>query len=129
MSTNIEVGQVVKGKITGIQPYGAFVSLGENVQGLIHISEITHGYVKDISTIVEVGQEVEVKVLFVEEDGNKVGLSLRALVEEPKEQEPKPTKKRTVEKKVSNLLKQEDALGFNTLKDKLKEWIQQSEIK
>lgn len=129
MSTNIEVGQVVKGKITGIQPYGAFVSLGDNVQGLIHISEITHGYVKDISTIVEVGQEVEVKVLFVEEDGNKVGLSLRALMEEPKEQETKPSKKRAVEKKTSNILKQDDSLGFNTLKDKLKEWIQQSEIK
>jgi len=127
MSANIEVGQVLKGKITGVQPYGAFVSLGDNLQGLIHISEITHGYVKDISTVVEVGQEVEVKVLFVQDGGKKIGLSLRALQEEPVETEAKQPKKKT--KKQPTTVHSEEAPGFNSLKDKLQEWIQQSEIK
>ena len=43
MSENIEVGSVLTGKVTGIQTYGAFVALDENNQGLVHISEITHG--------------------------------------------------------------------------------------
>ena len=49
MSENIDTGSIVTGKVTGIQPYGAFVALDENTQGLVHISEITHGYVKDIN--------------------------------------------------------------------------------
>ena len=48
-------GQIVEGKITGIQPYGAFVALEHHVSGLIHISEISDGFVKDISKFVTVG--------------------------------------------------------------------------
>lgn len=47
MST-FKVGDVVSGKIAGIQSYGAFVALDNSTQGLVHISEITHGFVKDI---------------------------------------------------------------------------------
>ena len=50
-----QIGQTVEGKITGIQPYGAFVSLDRNTSGLIHISEISDGYVRDISRFVNVG--------------------------------------------------------------------------
>ena len=44
-----ELGDVLTGKVTGIQPYGAFVALDDNTQGLVHISEITYGFVKDVS--------------------------------------------------------------------------------
>jgi len=56
-------GQIVEGKITGIQPYGAFVALEHHVSGLIHISEISDGYVKDISKFVSVGDVVKLKVV------------------------------------------------------------------
>ncbi|MER2113072.1 MAG: S1 RNA-binding domain-containing protein, partial [Solibacillus isronensis] len=49
MAKKIEVGDVLTGKVTGIQPYGAFVALDEYTQGLVHISEITYGFVKDVS--------------------------------------------------------------------------------
>src|SRR5690606_10282341 len=83
MTEKIEVGSVIKGKITGIQPYGAFVALDENTQGLVHISEVTHGFVKDINEHVKVGDEVEVKVLSINEEAGKIGLSIRATQEAP----------------------------------------------
>ena len=55
-----QTGQIVEGKITGIQPYGAFVALDRNTSGLIHISEISDGYVRDISRFVKVGDIVKV---------------------------------------------------------------------
>ena len=83
MRENIEVGSVLTGKVTGIQAYGAFVALDENNQGLVHISEITHGFVKDINDHLKVGDEVQVKVLSVDEKAGKIGLSIRATEEAP----------------------------------------------
>lgn len=81
---SVEVGQVVKGKVTGIQSFGAFVALdGENTQGLVHISEISNTYVKDINDFLKVGQEVEVKVIKVDEASHKISLSIRALLPNP----------------------------------------------
>ncbi len=68
MAEKLEVGQILKGKVTGIQPYGAFVALNEEVQGLVHISEVTHGFVKDINDHLTVGDEVSVKVLSIDEE-------------------------------------------------------------
>lgn len=89
MSEKIEVGSVITGKVTGIQPYGAFVALDENTQGLVHISEVTHGFVKDINEHLSVGDEVQVKVLSIDENAGKIGLSIRATQEAPA-----PTEKR-----------------------------------
>ncbi|MGQ0514436.1 S1 RNA-binding domain-containing protein, partial [Bacillus sp. D-CC] len=63
MSEQYTTGVVVTGKVTGIQDYGAFVALDAETQGLVHISEITNGYVKDIHDFLKVGDTVEVKVL------------------------------------------------------------------
>ncbi|RKQ29579.1 S1 domain-containing post-transcriptional regulator GSP13 [Oceanobacillus halophilus] len=121
MTNKFEAGQVLDGKVTGIQPYGAFVALDDETQGLVHISEITHGFVKDINDHLTVGDEVKVKVLNVDEEKSKVSLSIRATEEAPK----KPARV----KKVQAAPKQQDTetAGFNTLKDKLQEWIEQSE--
>ena len=43
------IGMVLTGRVTGIQPYGAFVLLDDNTQGLIHISELKHGFISDVS--------------------------------------------------------------------------------
>ncbi|MFP3721056.1 S1 domain-containing post-transcriptional regulator GSP13, partial [Niallia circulans] len=93
MSDKIEVGSVITGKVTGIQPYGAFVSLDENTQGLVHISEVTHGYVKDINEFLKVGDEVNVKVLSIDENAGKIGLSIRATEEAPAQPEAAKAKK------------------------------------
>src|SRR5690625_7601066 len=86
MTSKIEVGQVIEGKVTGIQPYGAFVALNSEIQGLVHIYEVTHGFVKDINEYLTYGQEVKVKVLNVDEKNNKVSLSIRSTEEAPKTQ-------------------------------------------
>ena len=59
----IRVGDIVKGMITGIQPYGAFVSLDNGYKGLIHISEISERYVRDVHSFVHMNERVSVKVL------------------------------------------------------------------
>ncbi|MED3563234.1 S1 domain-containing post-transcriptional regulator GSP13 [Bacillus xiapuensis] len=126
MSEIIETGSIITGKVTGIQPYGAFVALGENTQGLVHISEITHGYVKDINDHLKVGDEVKVKVLSVDEGAGKIGLSIRATEEAPV-QAAKPVKKPRKRQAAAIVPETEGAQGFNTLKDKLQEWIDQSQ--
>ena len=126
MSENkIEVGSVLTGKVTGIQPYGAFVALDENTQGLVHISEITHGYVKDINEFVKAGDEVKVKILSVDEGAGKIGLSMRATEEAP--EQPIKAKKPRKRPAAAVITQESDsAKGFNTLKDKLQDWIDQS---
>ncbi|MGX7198895.1 CvfD/Ygs/GSP13 family RNA-binding post-transcriptional regulator [Enterococcus nangangensis] len=76
-----KIGMIKKGTITGIQPYGAFVSLGDDQQGLIHVSEIQHGYTKNIHDYLQVGQEVEVQVIDIDAYSQKISLSMRTLQE------------------------------------------------
>ena len=71
MAAKFEVGSVYTGKVTGLQAYGAFVALDEETQGLVHISEVTHGFVKDINEHLSIGDEVQVKVLAVDEEKAK----------------------------------------------------------
>ncbi|GEN54250.1 S1 domain-containing post-transcriptional regulator GSP13 [Halobacillus litoralis] len=120
MSDKFQEGQVLEGKVTGIQPYGAFVALDEQVQGLVHISEVTHGYVKDINEHLSEGDEVQVKILNIDEKSNKYSLSIRATQEAPKAATRRPRKQAAPKQ-------EESTAGFNTLKDKLEDWIKQSD--
>ncbi|GMA70256.1 polyribonucleotide nucleotidyltransferase [Leuconostoc litchii] len=74
---NYSVGQKIKGRITGIQPYGAFVALDNQTQGLIHISECKSGIVRDLKGELIVGKEVNVIVMDIEQYTGKISLSLR----------------------------------------------------
>ncbi|MFT9097925.1 S1 domain-containing RNA-binding protein [Liquorilactobacillus sp.] len=76
---SIEVGAKVTGKVSGITNFGAFVDLGDKKNGLVHISEVSDGYVKDIHDVLSIGDEVTVKVLSIAEDG-KISLSIRKAV-------------------------------------------------
>ncbi len=84
MSEKFTVGQVVKGKITGIKPFGAFVALDESTQGLVHISQVTHGFLKDINEALSVGDEVEVKILSIDADSKRISLSIKDAKPNPK---------------------------------------------
>ncbi|MFD1318693.1 CvfD/Ygs/GSP13 family RNA-binding post-transcriptional regulator [Loigolactobacillus zhaoyuanensis] len=77
------IGDIIEGTVTGIQPYGAFIALDEETQGLIHISECQHGYVKDIHQILHIGQQIKVQILDIDEFTHKISLSRRTLVESP----------------------------------------------
>ena len=75
MSNSLEVGSIVDGKVINVKPYGAFVAIGDNQKGLIHISHISGAFVKDINDFIRQGDNIKVKVLSVEED--KIALSLK----------------------------------------------------
>jgi len=74
-----KIGMILDGTITGLQPYGAFVSLGSDEQGLIHVSEVQAGYTKNIHQILTVGQKVTVQIIDIDEYSQKISLSLRTL--------------------------------------------------
>jgi len=76
----LNVGDVVKGKISGIVKFGIFVAF-EGLEGLVHISEIAWGHVKNPADYGKLGEEVEVQVIGV--DGDKISLSMKRLVPDP----------------------------------------------
>ena len=71
-----EVGQILDGKITSITKFGAFVSLPGSQSGLIHISEISDGFIKDINEHLTVGQKVSVRICSIDENG-RISLSMK----------------------------------------------------
>jgi len=87
----IEPDMVVKGKVVRLEPYGAFVDIGAERPGMVHVSELAHGYVKTPNEIVKEGDEVEAKVLDVNRKKKQIKLSMKAL--EPEIEEFKPAKK------------------------------------
>jgi ribosomal protein S1 len=82
---------VVKGKVVRLESYGAFVDFGAERPGLVHVSEISRGYIKNPGEIVKEGDEVEAVVLDVNRRKKQIRLSMKAL--EPELEEVKPAKK------------------------------------
>jgi len=78
----LDVGMVVTGKVTGIKKFGAFVTLEDKRSGLVHISEIASTYVDDVSAHLSEGQEVQVKVIGIDETG-RINLSIKKAEERP----------------------------------------------
>ena len=101
----IEKGMVVKGQITRIEKFGVFVEIGAERPGLVHISEITHEYIKDPQQEVKVGEEVEAKVLEVNRRKKQIKLSMKALEDKPVYEQKPVSKKRT---KPSQIVEQEE---------------------
>jgi transcriptional accessory protein Tex/SPT6 len=79
----ITKGMVVRGKVTRLEKFGAFVDIGAERPGLVHISEMTHDYIKSPSEVVKEGDEVEVQVLSVNRHKKQIKLSMKALEEKP----------------------------------------------
>ena len=102
-------GEVVSGVITGIKDYGAFVQV-EEYCGLIHISEFSDGFVKNINEIVAIGDVVNVEILEIDEEGKKLKLSYKSANVLP-----------------SKLLEYVHIYkGFNALELKLNDWINEA---
>lgn len=92
----IKVGDAVKGKVVRLEKFGAFVEIGAERPGLVHISEMAHGYVKVPGDVVKEGDEIEAQVIEVNRRKKQIKLSMKALQPEPEvvvEDKPKPTAK------------------------------------
>ncbi len=111
----LEVGAIVEGEVSGITNFGAFVQLPEGKVGLIHISEVSNVYVKDVHDFLKEKDKVTVKVLSIDEKG-KIGLSIKQLMPPPAPKKPlerrpmppKPVPTLTFEDKLSRFLKDSD---------------------
>jgi general stress protein 13 len=100
-------GDIVKGRITNIKPYGAFVKIDESIDGLIHISEISDGFVKSIEDYLSVGDEVTLEVIKIA-DNSKVSLSYK-------------TQNKSGRKKRESV---EVTTGFKPFESQLKVWME-----
>lgn len=122
---NYKIGDIILGTVTGIQPYGAFIKLDNNEQGLIHISEISSYFVKNITQYVSIGQEIKVKVIEVLEDKKLYRLSLKQVETRYRQNIRSSTRNKNNKKRFKIPLNQQD---FSPLENKLQEWIE-SELK
>lgn len=114
----VEVGAKTEGKVTGITNFGAFVDLGEGQSGMVHISEVADGYVKDIHDVLKVGDTV--KVLVLNERDHKIALSIKQATDYPKpkfhshrshdrnERKPQPHKPESFDDMMSGFMKESE---------------------
>lgn len=84
-AAQIAMDSIVEGTVESLQPYGAFVDLGNNLTGLVHISQLSLDRIKSPKEAVEVGQTVKAKV--IKNEGGKISLSIRELLEEERQKE------------------------------------------
>ncbi len=84
----LEIGAIVEGKVTGLTNFGAFVSLPDGKSGMVHISEVSNSFVKDIKEHLKEGQDVKVKVVNITDEG-KISLSIKKAEDTPRESAPR----------------------------------------
>ena len=106
-------GKIVKGVVTGIEPYGVFVKFDDYYSGLIHISEISRGFVKDPGDFVKIGQIINVEILDIDNEIGRLNLSIK-----------------NIDYKINHNIKRkkikETSLGFKTLAYRLPQWIEEN---
>jgi small subunit ribosomal protein S1 len=85
IASRYQIGQLVKGKVSKIASFGAFVELEDGVDGLVHISQISADHVEKVKDALKVGQEVEARIVRIDKDERRIGLSIKA-VDMPEEE-------------------------------------------
>lgn len=108
-----EKGKIIKGTVSGIESYGAFIKFDEFYTGLIHISEISNGYVKKITDFLNIGDTIYAEILEIDEQSTHLKLSIKNI-------NYKPCRIKKY-KKIN-----ETKTGFKTLAYKLPKWIERS---
>ena len=126
---SLEVGAIVEGEVTGITNFGAFVQLPEGKVGLIHISEVSNVYVKDVHDFLKDHDKVKVKVLSIDERG-KIGLSIKQLTPPPAAApQPKPQRPQNEnrERRVGARVQNTRVVSPLTFEDKLSKFLKDSD--
>ncbi len=116
---DLAVGAIVKGKVTGITKYGAFVALPEGKSGMVHISEVATSFVNDIKDFLQEGQQVDVKVINIDEAG-RINLSI-------KKAQPKQERGSMRQQRSGRLAGAPKDLSNMSFEDKLKAFMSDSE--
>lgn len=124
----VSVGNVIEGKVISVMPFGAFVDLGNKQSGLVHISEISSSYVKDINDHIKKGDVIKVKVIKIDDSG-RISLSAKQAEEHKKQKNVKEQVKDSKPVRPINIdwgVKESDNLSFE---DKLSKFKQDSDEK
>lgn len=88
----VEIGAILEGKVTGITNFGAFVEFPDKTTGMVHISEVSSSFIKDIHEKLSEGDTVKVKVIDINEKG-KIALSIKKALPQKEEVKPKRTER------------------------------------
>jgi general stress protein 13 len=104
-------GNIIKGNVTGIENYGVFVNIDKEYNGLIHISELSHRFVRNISDFINIGETIYVKVIDVDEESKHLKLSIKDI--------------NYKSGKIKKNIIIETKNGFSPLKEKLTDWIKE----
>jgi S1 RNA binding domain protein len=108
-----QIGEIADCKVEQVMPYGAFVRLSNGKRGMIHISELSHKFVKQVTDVLQVDQEIKAKVIKIDEKG-RIDLSLKQLQSKPARDRDNRgssqpvNKEENFEKKLSDFLKQSE---------------------
>lgn len=89
------VGDVVKGKVVRIVPFGAFVELEKGIDGLVHVSQISHEWLENPTSALKVGEEVEAKIIAIDHEKEKITLSIKAMTPAPENAAKAPRREHT----------------------------------
>lgn len=111
-----EIGQLVVGTVTSVKPYALFLTFEDSVQGLLHISEISDSYIKDIEKFGSLGDQIKVQILSIDKSNGFLRVSLKKVPHE----EAYSTHSNG---RIAPDFKNDD---FEPLKEKLPEWIEQA---
>ena len=108
-----QVGQLIIGKVYNVKPYALFMSFDDGVTGLLHISEISDSFVRDIEKYGSVGDEIKVKILTIDKDNGFLRVSYKQVPPE------ETYSSHTNQRRLPTVTEEE----FQPLKEKLDEWI------
>jgi polyribonucleotide nucleotidyltransferase len=89
MTAEVKVGKIYNGKVVSIKEFGAFVEIAPETDGLCHVSELSDKYVQSVTDYVNLGDEIKVKVLLIDDQG-RIKLSRKAAMKELGETDPEP---------------------------------------
>lgn len=116
----IKVGDLIIGKVNQIRPYALFLTFENGQNGLLHISELSNNYIRDIEKYGSIGDEIKVKVLSIDENNGFLRVSYKAVPEEERYNSHDNSKQ---------LSFHFDEADFKDLEEKLPEWIEQTLLK
>ena len=105
-----KIGEIVEGEITRITPFGAFARIHDNIEALVHISELAEGHIKDPGEVVEVAKKYKFMILNIDKENHKIALSLKAVEAKKKlkEEEKTAEKEKPASEKKTTMAKKEE---------------------
>ena len=116
------VGDVVHGKVVRIVPFGAFVEVESGVDGLVHVSQISHEWLENPTSVLTIGEEIDAKIIVLDPANKKMTLSIKALLPEPEVTKVRPRRENNGEEKGERRQRKPRQPRENREEDEYREW-------